>query len=479
MQSYNRIELRDIILSILKTKDLDYVRIKLEELKQFLILSEVEKKIVSDIEEQLQLGNILSGDYLKEKFSYYFSKEIYNELKRDGIDSAISSIKLEQDKDLLGRDLIDLSSKINKLSLGEIRSAISTLNEKSLSSIRQDTPENSIQRKENPYEEHLEETEGLSLLLPEIEQYTGKAIRGDVVVIVGFTNSYKSTFAFNLAYENALLGNNILYIALEDTSSKLITKMVLNHNAKNVKDKKDLIKGNDLRDKRLSKEQIERYNFIYNDFVDKVSKNLILWDTKDIKVDNFLDMTEALREADTKFKEDIGKGLDAIVIDQVSLLKYARATSKATYDGGVINDWVNYFKQQALSFLNEKREIVVFLVAQTSRDAYREASKEKKKGMYDSSCVSDAHEIERTAETLITLYKDWEEPLLLINIPKARRGETLSRPIQARVYGEYSHVGELDIFRDDAIDTSTFGSGKKEKYEDVFKGILLDIGVRE
>ena len=118
MQSYNRIELRDIILSVLKTKDLDYVRIKLEELKQFLILSEVEKKIVSDIEEQLQLGNILSGDYLKEKFSYYFSKEIYNELKRDGIDSAISSIKLEQDKDILGRDLIDLSSKINKLSLG-------------------------------------------------------------------------------------------------------------------------------------------------------------------------------------------------------------------------------------------------------------------------------------------------------------------------------------------------------------------------
>ena len=223
-------------------------------------------------------------------------------------------------------------------------------------------------------------------------------------------------------------------------------RLVLNHIAVTAKGNSKLVDSSQLRDNKLTKEKQKLYNDKHNEMVDLLDNHLIIWDTDDFHYDTFLDMENTLRMADKMFFEKTGKGLEAVIVDHVSLLKYTVGSGKKYgYDGAVINDWVLFFNNQALNFLDEGRQIVFFPLSQVKRDAFSEVSKEKKKGRYELDCASDASEIERISTTMITLYKDYEtRGTLLINIPKAREGFVPDNPLQEEVYGEYFHIGSLD-----------------------------------
>lgn len=376
----------------------------------------------------------------------------------DSIDSAIIDIRLSQLKTSLSKDLLSLGGEISKLSPAEIKDKLASLHSNVLVENRFTTPTNDFAAKADAYADLTAAKGGMSLVIPKIEDYAGKATTGSVISILAYTGHFKSTFSLNIAYENCLKGYNVLYLALEDSSSKIVNRMVLNHIAKTTKSREELIDATLIRDNKLAAKQKEYYNKTHNDLVEKLNNHFILWDSTKINYQTFIDMTNTLRLADKEFIKSTGKGLDAVIIDQMSLLKYTSGSGrKASYDGQIINDWVSYFRMQALNFLDEARQIVVFMVAQTSRDSYAEASKPKKKGRYDANCSSDSHEIERSSSTMITLYKDYEtKNTLLINIPKARAGFTPDNPIQIEVYGEYYHVGSLDNFYNEHITSEDF-----------------------
>ena len=452
----------NIILSILETKDVKFVEKRFEILAEQLSLNEVEKKIVKDVNNSLHLGEVLSKEFISDKYSYYVESDdniIPSLLSRDAIDSAIADIRVRQAKQQLSREMLELGSNVSTMTPKELRERFSKLHSNALVESRGVSPTNSLTTKKDAYGDLTRELAGLSLLLPKVEEHAGKATKGNMISILAFTGSFKSTYSLNLAYENAIKGHNILYLSLEATSTMMIDRLVINHIARNSRRRQDTILATEVRDKTLKEDQQSKYNEMHNDLVEKLGKHFILWDSTDIEFNTLLDMQNNLRLADKMFMETTGKGLDAVVVDQLSLLKYTLGSGrKASYDGAILNDWVSFFREQALNFLDDGRQIVVFMVSQTSRESFAEASKKKKRGRYDASCASDSHELERSSCTMITLFNDTENKnTLLVNIPKARQGFMPENPIQVEAYGEYFHVGPLS-FGNETIKAEDFES---------------------
>ena len=459
------------ILSILDSKDSKFIESKLNALEAQVSLNEVEKKIIKDIRENLYMSNLVSKEFIIEKYPYYTENDenvfpVF--LSREAIDSAIIDIRLRQLKSELANDMLKLGSEVSDLSPQDIRVKFGEIYSHVLLESRQETPENALKKSSAAYEELTKEQGGLSLAIPKIEEHAGKATKGSVVSILAFTGSFKSTYAVNVAYENAMSGHNILYLSLEDSTVKLASRFAVYHIARTASSRDNLLEAAWIRDGKLTEGQGKMYNKKHNEMIEALDNHIILWGEDDFSYQTFTDMTETLRLAEKEFIAKTGKGVDAIVVDQLALLKYTQGSGKKYgYDGAVLNDWVSYFRQQSLNFLEEGREIVTFIVSQTSRNAFAEASKTKNRGRYDAACTSDSHELERASTTMITLFKENNsKDTVLINIPKARNGFSPENPIEERAYGQYFHVGPMK-FNDDKTITADQFDGKEVKLEDL------------
>lgn len=452
---------QSIFVSILTRPNLEYIKSKLTELEQFLKLTEIEKQIIKETRNQIDVSGTLNPEYIINKFRYYFEAAPIQEIPENQIDYAILDKKVSQDKTTLSKELLDLANSIDSMGTLDIKAKLRELTTSKL--ITQEhtyVPDNSLRQEENAYEELVKDSGVYSMLLPEVEQHAGRAGVGHVVSILAFVGSFKSTYSLNLAYENAMLGYNVLYLSLESTSRAMISRLVLNHNAKTSGERKDLITQEGLRNAKLNKVQQQRYNNKHNEIVDLLGNNLVLWDSTDIRYNTFMEMTETLRAADTRFREKTGRGLEILVLDQLANLKHTDpggVGKRYSYAGAVMDDWMTYFRIQTLNFLDSGRQITSFIVSQVRREAYAEASKPKNKGRYDASCGGDSNEIERTSDTMITLYKDLDtKNTLLVHIPKARHGSIPDNPIQVEVYGDYFHVGPLNTLQGETLTMEDF-----------------------
>jgi len=450
------------ILSIVDTKDAKYIKNKIEALEVQVTLNEVEKQIVKDIKDNLFMENVISRKFIEEKYPYYVDADdniIPAILSKDSIDSAIIDIRLRQLKSNLSRDMLELGSQITNLSPQDIKAKFSEMYGNVLIEQKQEAPQNALRKEEDPYGQLTQDKDGLSLVLPRVEEHAGKARKGSIISILAFTGSFKSTYAINIAYKNALEGHNMLYLSLESPTIEIANRFTLRHISETVETRDQLIKAQYVRDNKLTKEQQDFYNKKHNEMVDALDNHLILWGNQDFEYRTFTDMTETLRIAEKEFIEKTGKGVDGIIVDQLALLKYTLGSGKNYgYDGAILNDWVSYFREQSLNFLDEEKEVVTFIVSQTSRNAHAEASKPKKKGRYDASCTSDSHELERSSSTMITLFKDWEtKDTILVNIPKARHGFSPDNPLQEEAYGSYFHVGSMK-FSNESITADDFSN---------------------
>lgn len=451
---------QNILYSIMSLTNKAQIETKLETLKAMITLNDVEKQIIKNIETSIDLNGRVDADYIKDKFSYYFNLSPERKIEFDKIEFAILDVQTNQAREKLTTELMTLAGEVQTSTSLDIKERFRELTENNiLTAIKPTQIENGLQTKTDAYQSLIENRGEFTLGLPELELAAGKPAKGHIVSILAFTGSFKSTYALKLAYDNAKLGHNVLYLSLESTEQELINRVVLNHIAETAESRKDLITHHDLRDGKLLKSQIKHYNTKHNEVANLYGKNLMILDSLKFRYSTFTDMTTTLRNADERFKRETGKGLDMLVVDQLSLLKYTKASGKkATYDGAVMNDWVIYFAEQALNFLGEnERQICYVNIAQVGREAYREASKKKNKGRYDASAASDSHEIERTSDTIITLYKDLDvKNTLLVHLPKARHGAGFDEPLQVEVYGEYFHIGPLNSFAGEQITAESF-----------------------
>lgn len=465
--------MQSIFASILALPQPQRIKQKLEELQQFIVLNDIEKQIVKETMTHIEVGDVVNPQYIKNKFSYYFEAAPHIVVSPDQIDFAILDRKLKEERASLSKELLNLANNLDDLTPDDLKHKLRELTEdRILTADHTKEAKNSLGVRENAYENLIADNGIYSMLLPEVESHAGKAGVGHVISILAFVGSFKSTYALNLAYQNALEGHNVLYVSLESTAKAMESRMVLNHIAQTTTERKHLITQKDLREAKLTTSQIKYYNDKHNEMTGQLQHNLILWDSVDVKFHTFLDMTETLRMADQYFKTHTGKGLEIFVLDQLANLKHTDPTGvgkRYSYEGAKLDEWMTYFRKQSLNFLGDGRQITSFIVSQVRREAYAAASKAKNKGNYDASCGGDSNEIERTSDTMITLYKDLDtKNTILVHIPKARHGTIPDRPMQVEVYGDYYHVGPLTTLEGETITAESFEKSDF-KLEDLLK----------
>lgn len=453
--------MQSIFWSILLLPTPEKVLQKFNEVAQFLKLTDIEKQVIKEVETSIGVSGGFNPEYIRNKFSYYFDAAPVTVVQPSELDYAILDRKVKEEKNVISKDLLKLANEIDDLSPQELKQRINELtNQKLITTDHIEMPESGLQYLDNAYEDLIQDNGVYSLLLPEVEKHTGKAGVGHVISILAFVGSFKSTYALNLAYKNALEGHNVLFLSLESTEKAMVSRMVLNHVAETAKHRQDLVSQDAIISGSLTTEQSQLYNNKHNELVSLIGNNFIMYDSVKIKSHTFLEMTNVLRGADQKFRETTGRGLELLVLDQLANLKHTDPTGtnkRYSYVGALLDEWMTYFRQQSLSFLGEDRQITSIIVSQVRREAYAEASKPKNKGRYDASAGGDSNEIERTSDTMITLYKDLDtKNTLLVYVPKARHGSIPDKPIQVEVYGEYYHVGPLQTLEGANITAESF-----------------------
>lgn len=290
--------------------------------------------------------------------------------------------------------------------------------------------------------------EGISFLCEALDKKTGGMIAPSLSVIMGGSGCMKTTYAVNICYNAIKEGKNVIYLSLEESPQQLYSKLLSRVSV----DVGKPISHQDIIQHKLSEKD---ENFLF----DEVQKNLeslpgtlfivgesdfINYDTSEIesklkKVDNLI------KEETKRKNNEEEHGADIVVVDHIQLLKYA---GEIQFENSTINKYVSFFRRQSLSFLHQKREIIVILLSQVNREGIKYASCDKHYGQYLMQHIGEASEIERAATYVVTVYCNAQEQLsktLKIGTLKLRNAPLFDDTINVYAEGAYYQAGDVPV----------------------------------
>jgi replicative DNA helicase len=250
---------------------------------------------------------------------------------------------------------------------------------------------------------------GILTWLEKIDTYTGGLKTGEFMVTTAFTGHCKTTFALNMAYRALFAGWNTAFITLEMSFSEIRDRIYVLHSCNPIFKKKypqyehivGKISYNNVRYGKLSKEEKEYFFKVCEDIEENSSSygKFYIWQPEKT--------VTTLSDIELKFKEYqqdlqlIGKDLDFGVIDYVSLLG-ADEWEKTRDHNETLNNVIKNLKRLCLTFNNGKG-LRILTPHQANREGYKEAKKNE--GVYDLTALSNTHEIERSADLVISIFK--------------------------------------------------------------------------
>ena len=308
------------------------------------------------------------------------------------------------------------------------------------------------------YEQKKDE-HGISFLCNELDRLTDGIISGSVCTICGAPGSMKTTYAVNVAYNAVKKGKNICYLSLEETPFMLMCKLLSRVSVELGYSFPvgDITKGT-LEDKDK--------NILYNEilpYLKGLEGSFHIIGESDLVSYEFKELERYLEIVDNKMKErnNDNHGIDVIVVDHIQLLKYA---SSEKDEFKIINQYVSFFRKQALSFLNTGKEIAVILLSQVNREGYAYAQKHN--GSYMMQHVAEASEIERASSYIISVYTDASvqiSKLLKLGAIKLRGAQLPLDTINVFADGEFYQVGDVEIPENSENSVSDLFSYQVEK----------------
>lgn len=252
----------------------------------------------------------------------------------------------------------------------------------------------------------------------------------------------KTTTALNICYNAVREGKNVVYFSLEETPFRLFEKIL---SRVSVDAGVPLSVSDISQDKLDTNDKTNLFNKVLP-YLNSLSGDLYIIGEEDLVNYETITIEKKLKEIDELAKwrtlEKRGEenhGIDLVVIDYVQLLKYA---SSEKDEFSVINMYVSFFRRQALSFLNEKREVAVLLLSQVNREGVTYAQRHD--GRYQMQHIAEASELERSSTYVITVYADATtqlSKLLKIGAVKLRNAPLPMDTINVFADGEYYHVG--------------------------------------
>jgi replicative DNA helicase len=428
------IRLETIFLSITK----DNI-IKLTDLQNLKELDITEK---SDINKLIYLTNqvesSLSIETLKKEFpSLYF----------DGIDKIESNKELDdyirlyisKKKNLAAsKKLLEIASNVKTNGLDEFTiQQLTNLTKSDVVSIEHDDIEDKILE---IYKNKIN-TDGIKTSIKAVDEATGGLQPGSLATVLGFTGSFKTTWALNMAYNAIQDGKNVLYLSLEVTKEHIYFNLLSRHSSNNKF--KTHIEHLDLKHKALSEDDYKYLeDKIYPDFKKSKGKVYIV-DETELEAYSFYTLENKFREIENLAIEKTGHGIDMLVVDHAQLLKFDASMKGIGQETNVVNAYVSFFRQCCLNWVKSGRQISVLILSQASREGWKEAVRNE--GKYRLTALAEANELERASSLVLSVYSSdtlKQIKAAKVQILKNRDGQAWSEPMEVFVDPAYYVFGD-------------------------------------
>ena len=323
------------------------------------------------------------------------------------------------------------------------------------------------------YLKTMKENDGLKTFVEQIDDEIGSIPKGSLATLAGFTASFKTTWAVNIAVKNALEGKNIAYVSLEVAKDNLEYSIMS-------------LFSNDSRFSRMGYRPLELKKILQNKLYEDelnflcdvlepeyrrvIEPHLHIIDRSSFKTYNESEFIDLLYGVDDEMP------LDAIFIDHVGELALRSPLYNGNNTGAIINKYVSFFGELTVEFRkkdNVKRQVSTVLVAQTNRSGWKEAAASfKKLNMvnrpgnnqslntsvegYRLTALSDSNELERFSSIVMTVFVNDDMKIAhqaYVQLLKTRYGNNVSpTPVdiepESYLFGGNASVDESELSAD-------------------------------
>lgn len=383
--------------------------LSLQENQQFLSVQE--KDVVRFLSQSAQATTLTPSEelFLKKfpEFTVPFSKE-------SGI-SSMADVSVQLSLIFNKRHNQRVSSELMKIATSVVENGLTHEDAVKIGSLVQEdkTEEVDVTKSADQFREFYEKKKqlpaGLQFFVKEIDQKVGGIAPGMCCTIGGYTGAGKSTFAINIAYQNAKQNKyNICYISMEMTKEDVLFDLLCRHSTDKKFDKFPYIGHQKIRTCTMTSEE-EDYlmNTVLPDYYQTGGMITIL-DETDFKSLTKVELRQKLEQVDDEMIAKTGYPLDAVFWDHMNLFKFS-GSGKTQSEGAAINEYVSYVRQLGLNFrrdstTGEKRKLAMFMLAQINREGWKRAVKNK--GAYDLRSLADANELERASAVVVSIFTD-------------------------------------------------------------------------
>lgn len=272
------------------------------------------------------------------------------------------------------------------------------------------------------YTKSMRENAGLKTFIEQIDDEIGYIPKGAMCTLAGFTGSFKTTWAVNMAVKNALLGKNIAYISLEITKEQLEYSILslFSNDQRFSRMGYSPLEHQKIRQNKLTEDEI---NFLCDvlepEYRRVIEPNFHILDGSKFKAFSESEIIDALYQIDDE------KPIDGIFVDHVGELAFKSPLYNGNNVGAIINKYVSFFGALTVTFRkkdNEKHSVSTVLLAQTNRSGFKEAAASfRKLNMinrpgkdnqqintqiegYRLTALSDSNELERFSSIVMTVF---------------------------------------------------------------------------
>lgn len=364
--------------------------------------------------------------YYKEIFDSYLWDE---EAIKTWVDANYIRMKEEKFKYIL--------SEINKGNIKELSNIID-----SLSNIEETyKPYNDkLNDQYDDLKQYIENKENETILFTGIKPLDDKQFtiaKGKICSVFAYTGSFKTMFCTNVAYKLSSLKNNVVYFSLEIDKRE----MYINFLSRYSYDDYSMLSHTDIKSGNLSDfDKKLLFEELHPNFGKERKQHLIIFDETDLTSNTQSKFTQLLSNAESDFIKRTGHGVDVLIVDHVNLLKFGG--EKMMNDYSAVNHWMSYFRKNTLDFLGTGKQIAILCAAQSSREGFKEATKNN--GKYSLTSIAEGNEIERSSSYVLSIYTsdtDRNNNKTKMQILKCRDGSHTDDLIEVLIEPKYYAFG--------------------------------------
>lgn len=253
---------------------------------------------------------------------------------------------------------------------------------------------------------------GIYTGIQKIDEHFGGLKNHELMIVGAYTGHCKTTFSLNMAYRALYGGWNTAFVSLE-MSFEEIRRMIYTLHSCNPKFKIEYpeyapfvgnLKYNDVVYGNLSSDEHKFFRIVCDDMRNNEDYGkFYIWQPEKT-VTTVEDIDFKFRQIQHEFQSD-DRNLEFGVVDYVSLLGVDRGSRTSDHNQN-LNNIIKQLKRTCLTFNNGKG-VRMLSPFQMNREGFKEAKAND--GVYFSTALSNAHEAERSADVIMSLWLGEEQ----------------------------------------------------------------------